>query len=229
MTGRSTNGCMLAALAVLASAPGAAAQVIDSGELSIMRDGREIGREQFTLALGRRSGSPDGLTLTTTVAYPANRPGRKLSAVVEFLPDSQPAATILEATDGELQRAIMVIAPRRVTVRLKTSSGESAREYPGGGTVLLICDSLFAYHAVAPRPAGNPIRGITLRGGRLSQATLVDHGLEQATVAGTTRSLRHWSSAAEGSQRHLWYDDRGRLVMITVPALGIVVLRRDTD
>jgi hypothetical protein len=216
---------MVAAVVAMVSAPGARAQVVDSGALSIMQGEREIGREEFTLERGRRSGSPDGFTLTTTVGYPANSPSRKLSAVVEFLPDSQPAATILEATDGQLQRALMVIAPRRVTVRLKTSTGESAREYPGGGTVLLTCDSLFGHYAMAPRPSGEPVRALTLLGGRRSDAALVDHGVERTTVAGAERSLRHWSIVVAGAERHLWYDERGRLMMIRIPSLGIVVLR----
>jgi hypothetical protein len=212
-----------------ASVAAAQGRVLDRGILSIMEGDRVVGVEEFVLQRGRRSGALDGFTISSTAKYPADRPTRTLTAVVELLPDSLPAATALEAEDGELQRVLIVFAPRRVTVRRKTHTGESAREFPGGGTHLIFCDSLFGYHAIAPSIGGEPVRSITLRGGQRSPAEVRDHGVEPTPVRDAEPALRHISVAVDGQTRHLWYDEGGRLIKLTIPDRGLTALRSPTQ
>ena len=150
---------LLALVSPLATAL-TAQQVLDRGTLVIMQQGRLVGQEEFVVERGRRSGAPDGFTIASVVSYPAEQPTRRLTSVVEFGPDSQPAATLVEAQDGELRRVLIRLGPRRVTVRLVTPSGEAAREYPSAQRHLVLDDSLFAPHAVAlplPPGAGPPL------------------------------------------------------------------------
>jgi hypothetical protein len=208
-----------------ASAAAAQDRVLDRGTLSIMQGDRVVGYEEFVVHRGRRSGATDGYTISSTARYPADRPTRSITAVVELGPDSLPAATALEAEDGELQRVLMVFAPRRVTVRRKTRGGESAREFPGGGTHLILCDSLFGYHAIAPGSRGEPVRSITLRGGERSPADVTDHGVEPTPVGTEQLPLRRIGIAVEGRTRYLWYDQAGRLIKLAIPHRGLTALR----
>ncbi len=123
----------------------------------------------------------------------------------------------------------MVIGPRRVAVRLKTATGESAREYPAGGSVLLADDSVFAYHALPPNLSQPAASGITLRGARRGGAEWTDHGTEPTDVGPDTRALWHLSVTLGGVTRHLWYDDGGRLVKLSIPTSDLVVLRAESD
>jgi hypothetical protein len=161
MMPRLAGAILATALSSLAADAAEGQQTLDRGTLVIVQGEHVVGREEFLLRSGRRSGSPDGFTLSSTVSYPADRPRRTLTTVVEFLPDSQPVASILELQNGAQERVFMVIGPRRVTVRLKTSAGESAREYPAGGWVLLADDSVFAYHALPPSLAHPGANGMT--------------------------------------------------------------------
>ena len=229
MKHRLASAIITAALSSLAAGTAVGQETLDRGTLVIIQGDRVVGREKFLLRSGRRSGSPDGFTLSSSVSYPAERPLRTFTAVVEFLPDSQPVASILELQNGDQERVLMVIGPRRVTVRLKTAAGESAREYPAGGSVLLADDSVFAYHALPPNLSQPAARGMTLRGARRGEAELTDHGTEPTDVGPNTRALWHLSVTLGGVTRHLWYDDRGRLVKLSIPSKDLVVLRTEGD
>jgi hypothetical protein len=215
---------LLTLTAALAGAA-AAQQVVDRGTLLIMQGGRLVGQEEFVVERGRRSGAPDGFTIASVVAYPAERPTRRLTAVVEFGPDSQPAATLVEAEDGELRRVLIRLGPRRVTVRVVTPSGEAAREYPSAPRHLVLDDSLFAAHAVElPVPPGT-VRSITLREGGRGTADVSDHGSDRTSVGTAQRTLHHISVTMGGERRDLWYDERGRLVKLAIPSRGLTALR----
>ena len=203
----------------------AAQHVVDRGTLLITQQGELVGREDFVVERGRRSGAPDGFTIASVVSYPAERPTRRLTSVLEFGPDSQPAATRVDAEDGELRRVLIRLGPRRVTVRVVTPTGEAAREYPSAPRHLVLDDSLFAPHAVAlPAPAG-PVHSITLREGIRGSAEVTDHGSDATAVGATQRTLHHVSVTAGGERRDLWYDELGRLVKLAIPGRGLTAVR----
>jgi hypothetical protein len=55
-------------------------------------------------------------------------------------------------------------------------------------------------------------------------AELVALGTERTIVQGVTRRLEHW--VLRGSDdRHLWYDEAGRLMRAEVPALSLIAER----
>ena len=216
---------LLALVAPLATAL-TAQQVIDRGTLVIMQQGRLVGQEEFVVERGRRSGAPDGFTIASVVSYPAQQPTRRLTSVVEFGPDSQPAATLVEAEDGDLRRVLIRLGPRRVTVRVVTPSEEAAREYPSAQRHLVLDDSLFAPHAVALPLLPGAVRAITLREGGRATAEVADHGSDRTSVGTTHRTLHHLSMTVEGERRDLWYDERGRLIKVAIPSRDLTVLRR---
>ncbi|NIM50122.1 MAG: hypothetical protein GTN62_07270 [Gemmatimonadales bacterium] len=208
--------------------PGSAAtaqRVIDRGALIIMDGTRVIGREEFVVRQGRGPGAADGFTVSGTASYPAEQPTRTLVGVVEFGPDSQPAAARFDAEDGGLQRVLVRFGRRRVTVRIATRSGESTREFPGAPRHLVLDDSLFGYHALSPAGPPGPVRSISPRQGRRTTAQLADHGMDRTMVGRVERVLRHLTVRTGNETRHLWYDDRGRLTKLAIPSRRLVAVR----
>lgn len=223
---------VLVALATLPLAPQSLptqVREVDRGMLILMRGAETVGREEFVVRRGRGSGALAGFTVVSTAWYPAERPERSLGSVIELGPDSVPSATRLEAGNGELKRVLIGLGPRRITVRSATSSGESAREYPVREPLVLVDDSLFAAHAFPPMPRNGTARTLTLDGLRGPLVQVTDHGTAPTSVGEATLQLRHLSIVSEGVERHLWYDEEGRIMKVEDPALGLMAIRAQED
>jgi hypothetical protein len=112
-----------------------------------------------------------------------------------------------------------------MTVRIATPRGESAREFPGGASHVALDDSIFGYHGLLGAHRPGPARAFSSRGERGSDVHVTDHGLEPTTIQRTPQTLRHLSVRGPSQTRHLWYDDRGRLRKIEIPARQLTILR----
>lgn len=211
----------LALGALLAAAP-PQGRILDTGTLVVSRGGAVIGREEFTVRRGSSSG-PEGYTITSTATYPPGSPTVTLSPVVELGPDSSPLQVQFDVFGNGKSRVYVRFAPRRVTIRLVRPSGESARELPATRRMLVLDDSVFALYAVRPTP-GLQYAIVPRTAGRLS-AELLDRGTERTTVQGVSHALAHWVLRSGGEERHLWYDEAGRLMRVDVPALSLTAER----
>ena len=60
--------------------------LVDQGIFVISRQGRVVGREEFSLRVGRQSGN-DGFTMNATGYYPPSRALPTVTSVVELRPD----------------------------------------------------------------------------------------------------------------------------------------------
>lgn len=217
--------CLAALSATLLAAPAVGAQqVVDEGALVIMRDGTVIGREEFVVRRGRPGGA-DGYTVTTTAFYPAERPSRTIRVAMTLDPDSQPSTAQFELADGRRETILMSLGPRRVITRFRTEAGESARESPGAERLLLTLDSVHAIYAIPPGHGTGPVRVISPRVARATAARVTDHGTVATEPGGPTRPLQHLSIETIDQVVHLWYDQNGRLVQVTIPASNIRAVR----
>jgi YD repeat-containing protein len=195
--------------------PSRSQTVADRGTLDILQGGTLIGREEFVVRPGR-GGAVTGYTITTSAVYPADRPRRRLVAVIEFEADSTPAASQFQSTDGEEVRVVMRFGPRRVTVRTMTPGGESAREHPGGPRAVIVDDSLFAPHALLPGGAASA-RAFALHGGPG----------RDLLIRATAEPRRQVTLTIDGDVRVVSYDGSGRLIRVEMPARQLVAVRRD--
>jgi hypothetical protein len=228
----SHRGFVFAAIAAMSLAPRALpaqASEVDRGMLIVMRGSETVGREEFVVHRGRGSGVLAGFTIMSTAWYPAERPERSLSSVVEVGTDSVPSATRLEAGNGDPKRVLIGLGPRRITVRSATSSGESAREYPFREPHVLVDDSLFAAHAFPPVARNGTARTLTLEGIRGPLAEIVDHGTATTLVGNAARQLHHLSIVSPSMERHLWYDSAGQIVKVEDPSRGLTVIRASEE
>src|SRR4029078_9047221 len=146
-----------------------AAQQGPATVLIVRQAGREIGREEFTLASGRARGAA-GSTLTAAAKYPPTAPTTRLAAVLEQTPDKALAKFQL---DVESPAGTTVILPAASGARRFGPPGakgsESGRELPGGPDVVLLDEqvySLLAQVADLATPTGGPLPAIYPRTGR---------------------------------------------------------------
>jgi hypothetical protein len=218
-----TRPSVAALAALLFTASGPQGPVVDAGTLVISRGGVTVGREEFTVRRGTSSG-PDGFTIAATARYSVPHT-TTLSPVVELGADTLPVQVQFDVFGEGQARVYVRFAPRRITVRVVRPSGESAREFPATGRTLVADDSVFALYAI--RPAPGTLQVLTPRNGQRTPAELVRLGTERTTLQGVSHQLEHWVLRGE-DERHLWYDDAGRLMRVEIPALSLTAEREPT-
>lgn len=99
------------------------------------------------------------------------------------------------------------------------------REYPARARTLVTDEGVFATYAILPGITGGAIAELAPLSERRAALQLTDHGIERIRVKGVERSLHHVSLEGEGGARHLWYDERGRLIEVSIPSREIRAVR----
>jgi hypothetical protein len=213
---------MRIAAVLLLSLPAGQALAQDALEtkLVVTQEGRETGREEFSLRPGRGRGAP-GSTLVAVSRYPATNPLLKVAATLERTPEFALAKFQLDV-EGPNGTTIILAAGSgaRLIVRTVAKGSEAGRELPGGPDVVLLDESVYSlYTAVADlaTPAGKSLTGVFPRTGRR-----------------TSFVARRESGAGPGAARvtltgdltgTLATDSKGRLQRLELPGAGILVSR----
>jgi hypothetical protein len=206
-------------LLLLSPVTRASAQESLETKLLVTQEGRETGREEFTLRDGRGRGAP-GSTLVAVARYPATNPSLKLDATLERTPEFALAKFQLEV-EGPGGPTVILAAGSgaRLIVRTVAKGSEAGRELPGGPDVVLLDESVYSlYIAVADlaTPAGQSLTGVFPRTGR--RASFVARreggggGAARVTLTGDIK----------GS---LATDSKGRLQRLELLGTGILVTR----
>jgi hypothetical protein len=213
-----------AALVLLLVQPAASARAQADAPvvLSIKQAGKEIGREEFTLAKGRARGAP-GSTLNASARYPAGAPTTRLTALLERTPEFAIARFQLDVEGPQGPTVILAAGTgARLIVRTVAKGSESGRELPGGPDVVLLDDEVLSlYSAVADlaTPAGKRLAAIFPRTGKRASFTarVETEGQDERTTVALTGDV-------VGT---LVTDSEGRLRRLELPALNLVVTRAE--
>ena len=217
-------GYRAAALLLLVVAPSrqAVAQQGSATVLVVRQAGREIGREEFTLAAARARGAA-GTTLTATARYPATAPTTRLAAILERTPDQALAKFQLDVeSPGGTTVILAAGSGARLIVRTVAKGSESGRELPGGPDVVLLDEqvySLLAQVADLATPGGRSLTAIYPRTGRRLALTA---RRESAGESGSVRTAVSGDLTAT-----MVTDGAGRVVRVEVPSQDIVVQRAE--
>ena len=205
-------------LLVLPAGPAAAQEGLET-KLLIQQEGRELGREEFTLRQGRGRGSA-GTTLIAVARYPATNPLLKLSATLERTPESALAKFQLEVESPNGTTIILAAGSgARLIVRTVAKGSEAGRELPGGPDVVLLDDGVYSlYTAVADlaTPEGKALTGVFPRTSRRASFRAK---LDGAPGGGKRVTL---NGDIDGN---LVTDAKGRLQRLELADSGIVVTR----
>jgi hypothetical protein len=213
---------MRIAAVLLLSLPAGQALAQDALEtkLVVTQEGRETGREEFSLRPGRGRGAP-GSTLVAVSRYPATNPLLKVAATLERTPEFALAKFQLDV-EGPNGTTIILAAGSgaRLIVRTVAKGSEAGRELPGGPDVVLLDESVYSlYTAVADlaTPAGKSLTGVFPRTGR--RASFV---ARRESGAGSGAARVTLTGDLTGT---LATDSKGRLQRLELPGAGILVSR----
>ncbi len=212
---------MRIAAVMLLSLPAANAAAQESLEtkLVITQEGRETGREEFTLRRGRGRGAP-GSTLIAVARFPAINPRLKLQATLERTPEFALAKFQLDV-EGPNGTTVILAAGSgaRLIVRTVAKGSEAGREIPGGPDVVLLDEDVYSlYIAVADlaTPTGKSLTGVFPRTSRRASFIARREG------GGNDATRVTLSGDINGT---LVTDAKGRLRRLEFPGSGILVTR----
>ena len=201
----------------------------DVGTFTLLREGARVGREQFSL---RHVGSPEGVAFELRAESAIGL--RRLATRLETDSAGTPlrySAEVRSGTDVVLRLGGQRVRGRFATLA-RTDRGEAAREYllPAGTVVLEVeafhqaalllsrGDGRTDFRAMALAPMENREREIRVT--RESES-------DSVTVAGIRLPASRWIIDDSTNRRVLWTDRDGRLLRVTVPALGLEAIRDD--
>lgn len=203
-------------LSLMGPAGPAAAQAVDEGTLVIRAGGREIGSETF-----RVRNTDGGLRIVAKATILAARPA-ELSVSLERADTTGDLAFQLDRRGFNGPSLIYAVQKRnKLTIRRVERSGEQANESPGGSTLVLLADSVFAPYLQILSLANESGRSITAVFPLTTRRVEATAKVQQSASTGGT--LIRLSGGLEGE---IALGNRGELLRITLPALGLEAVRK---
>jgi len=211
--------------------PGATAQVsvVDEGSFTISRNGARSGRETFTI---RKTGVGPSDTYVSNGTTDLD--GRRLVPALQADADFGPIKYQLEVRHGEdvLERLRGLAGRGRFSTQVRTSKGESTREFIASDDAVLLDDDVFhQYYFVAQRAqklgaAGGTIFVIVPQRSEQQVLRAKWDPDEQVVIAGRSVSARHLVLTEQGGgARNVWVDAAGHVLKVSFDARGLVIQR----
>ncbi len=188
------------AVALWAHPQQAASQIppVDEAVFVVRANGQVVGREEIALRQVTDATGQPGWTLSVINQYPHTASVRTFAR----------------------------FGSRRVTIRIATIGGETAREYPNRANNVLADEWVLGLYAVAAATEPGPVSILYPRAGTRAAGTLEDRGMERTTLGTVGRTLRHVVLTLPDDTHHLWFDGQGRLMKVTIPSRNLVAERQ---
>lgn len=226
--GSALLGLSLLAAALLASPAAAQSVVVDEGSFVVTVQDREAGTETFAV---RRSGLGDEATFIAhgVVLLDLEEGRRELRPMLQTVPPAGVATGYqLKMAGTEVAELNMTLAGRRYVSLLRSERGEEEREFLARDDTRVL-DRWVAhqYYFVRDLREGEStwvIEPGSRRQYELRATASVD---ETTTVAGSAVEARRVTLRGGDMERHVWFDDQGRVLRVEVPALGYRAQRED--
>jgi hypothetical protein len=221
--------CMTVFAMPLPSGATAQVSVVDEGSFTITRNGAKSGRETFTI---RKTG------VGAADAYVANGTtdldGRRLVPALQADADFGPIKYQLEIRRGDdvVERLKGMAGRDRFSMQVRTSKGESTREFIASDDAVLLDDDVFhQYYFVAQRAqklgaAGGSIAVVTPQ--RAEQRVLNAKWAPDETlvIAGHSLSAKHLVLTDAGSgSASVWVDAMGHVLKVSLDGRGLLIQR----
>lgn len=198
-------------------------RVVDQGSFTISENGQRIGREDFTINIAR--GDKVEYVASATVTYGDRRLSPELRAdsqgvAISYRVEAREADAAPERWQGTIVRG-------RVSARIQTPRGQSAREYiVADGAIVLDEDVFHQYYFVAR--AEGPLTVMLPRRNTQQRVQVSRAGREPVQIGPQEiEATRLVLTEPGGGRREMWVDSQGRVLKVAIPARGIVALRDD--
>lgn len=221
--------CMTVLAVPLPSGATAQVSVVDEGSFSITRNGARSGRETFTI---RKTG------VGAADAYVSNGTtdidGRRLVPALQADADFEPIKYQLEVRKGDdvVERLKGIAGRGRFSTQVRTSKGESTREFIVSDDAVMLDDDVFhQYYFVAQRAlklgtAGGSIAVVTPQRAEQQVLTAKWAPDESVVIAGRPVAAKHLVlSEAGGGSQSVWVDAAGHVLKISLDGRGLVIQR----
>lgn len=206
---------------------GQSAQIIDEGSFTITVANQRTGREDF-----RIEGTPGAkgaleYVARATVVFgdrrltPALR-SDSMGAPSDYQIESRGTTTGAERWSGKIMRG-------RVSARINSPRGESAKEYIVTDGALIIDDDVFhQYYFLARRASEASIAIVVPRRNAQLVLRLSSGGSERLTIGTKELDSRHLIlTEPSGTVRDVWIDAKGRVLKVAIASRNMVALRDD--
>jgi hypothetical protein len=192
----SLAAALVALLAVPAAAPAEAQELFDRGVFVITRAGAEVGREEFALRAATGRGAAGLLAVSTTRVN-----GREIQRALEVTREYVPVSFQQTETSGGrvVSRVTAQLSGIRVSARIASQDGETAREFPVRPPVIILSDDGYSAYYFVPRP---------------------DSGQERVAA-------RHFRLRIGSDERHFWFTASGDLLQVSQPARNVIATRAE--
>jgi hypothetical protein len=210
---------------------GAAAQVsvVDEGSFTITRNGARSGKETFTI---RKTGvgASDAYVSNGTI----DLDGRRLVPALQAGADFGPMKYQLEVRRGEdvVERLKGLAGRGRFSTQVRTSKGESTREFIASDDAVLLDEDVFhQYYFVAQRAqklgaAGGTISVIVPQRSEQQVLSAKWGADESVVIAGRPVSARHLVLTEQGGgSQNVWVDAAGHVLKVSLDTRGLVIQR----
>jgi len=158
----------------------------DSARLIVMQAGAPVGSEDFAF---RSAAGPDGAALS-----------------------------FVATTNGGLEplRVAVTTGQRRITVRVATTGGEAAREYPGGRQAVVADERVLSLYALLAHVDPGPVTVYGPPPGGRRTGTVEDAGTGSPPGGGPP--LRRLTLRTGEDVVQVWLDAAGRLIQVEIPS-----------
>ena len=219
----------LAGLVWSAEAASAQDTRIDEGTFRLLVDGREVGRETFSI---RRVGEGDGAVTIAqgrVVRSDAGAAGEVSSNLQVNGVTLRPSSYQLEVRGDARERITGRVAGGRFSARITSSAGEMMREYLAGEGAVVVDDGIAHHHYfLAGRgDAGDfSVPVIVPRRSQQVSATVRNTGSATIEAGGSSVSATHLVVAmSEGPTRHVYVGGEGRVLRVEIPDQNFTAVR----
>lgn len=204
-----------------------AAQIIDQGSFTITVANQRIGREDFRIeGTPGPSGTLEYVARATVVfgdrrLMPALH-SDSLGRPSDYQIESRGSTTGSERWSGKISRG-------RVSARINSARGESAREYIVTDGALIVDDDVFhQYFFLARRAGASSVTIVVPRRNVQVVLRLATAGSETVSIGTKELEARHLVlTEPDGATRDVWVDAKGRVLKVAIPARNLVALRDD--
>lgn len=213
---------------LLVAAPAASqTETLDEGVFRILENGREVGRETFSI---KRSGTGDNAVVIAQgrVVRDATGAGEELTSALEVTgPALRPAAYQVTVRGDEAQKIFGRLVGGRFRAQIMSSAGEQMREYLAGEGALVIDEGVaHHYYFLGSRSEGDfQVPVIVPRQNRQLTAQVTGRGMGSVEAGGSTVRARHFAVDVGGVTRNVWVDAQGRVLRVEVPDRGYAAVR----
>ena len=190
-----------------------AAQMTDAGTLLVRAGARDAGTETFSVTT-----TTNGIKISSHVLFNGGRPAPEFTASLDRTSGEDFAFQLESRGPAGGGQTFAVQKRNRLTVRRVARGGEQATELPGGTSVIILADSVFAPYmqaAALATEAGRALTAVMLPDARRVAFTAQRSASADGNIVRLTGGL----------EAEIQLGNRGELLRILLPGSGLEAVR----